>query len=177
MSLGGSRWWHKCLGSCHLHGRSGWNSWLLASVWPSPGCCGEETNRGKALSPCLHFSTLALTPFLSPSFSPSFSLFLSVTLLFQLNKLIFKNYNFQRRITYRFYDLCLTEAPWSLPQLILKQPNEAGKTGICLTSVRFKKNKKQNRISGTGVAPHEPGKFPLLTLGLAVCFYTVLLYL
>lgn len=39
MHLGGRRWWPKWLDSCHLQGSSRWNSWLLASIWPSPGCC------------------------------------------------------------------------------------------------------------------------------------------
>lgn len=54
-TLGGSRWRLQHLSACFPCERPGWNSWLLASAWSSPGLCayGEGISlREISLSTC-----------------------------------------------------------------------------------------------------------------------------
>lgn len=52
-TLGGSGWKLKYLGPCHLPGRPGLNSGLLASSWPDLSCCRHlesASTKGRSLS-------------------------------------------------------------------------------------------------------------------------------
>lgn len=46
-TLGGSKWWLKCLGTCLSHERYGliFQFWVL--IWPRSGCCGHLGNEIK----------------------------------------------------------------------------------------------------------------------------------